>query len=101
MELFNNGVAWIKFEGMEGDTMGFACILCSQYSILGIVCGMILMTLSPKDCNWIFGGDFHMIETRMITLRVTVEQIMMLRIVGGTTSLMLSKSVIHLLINNE
>ena len=41
---------------------GFAFILCFQYSILGIVCGISMM-LSPKDCNWIFGDEFHMIES--------------------------------------
>ena len=60
--LYENKVVWIKFEGVEGGNIGIACIYAPNIPTKRMHLWHIMVDSLPKDCEWLFGGDFNMTE---------------------------------------
>lgn len=58
----NNRVVWITMEGIEGANLGIACIYAPNIPSHRSLLWQEMVDLFPKDCSWILGGDFNMIE---------------------------------------
>lgn len=60
--LYDDRVVWIKLEGIEGGNIGIACIYAPNIPTERRHLWHIMVDALPKDCEWIFGGDFNMTE---------------------------------------
>lgn len=60
--LMNNRVVWTKMDGIEGGSLGIACVCAPNILSHGKGLWQEMADHLPKDCNWILGGDFNMIE---------------------------------------
>ena len=58
--LYEDRVAWIKLEGVEGGNIGIACIYALYIPTNRRHLWHIMVHALPKDCEWILGGDFNM-----------------------------------------
>lgn len=54
--LYENRVVWIKLEGIEGGSVGLACIYAPNIPTDKRHLWHIMVDGLPKDCEWIFGG---------------------------------------------
>ena len=57
-----NKVVWIKLEGVEGGNISIACVYAPNIPTERRHLWHIMVDSLPKDCEWIFGGDFNMKE---------------------------------------
>ena len=60
--LYDDRVVWIKLEGIEGGSIGIACIYAPNIPTDRRHLWHIMVDALPKDCEWIIGGDFNMTE---------------------------------------
>lgn len=60
--LYDNRVVWIKLEGVEGGNVGIACVYAPNIPTERRHLWHLMTHNLPRDCKWIIGGDFNMIE---------------------------------------
>jgi exonuclease III len=60
--LYENRVVWVKLDGIEGGSLGLACIYAPNIPTDRRHLWHIIGESLPKDCKWLFGGDFNMTE---------------------------------------
>jgi exonuclease III len=60
--LYENRVVWVKLDGIEGGSLGLACIYAPNIPTDRRHLWHIMVESLPKDCEWLFGGDFNMTE---------------------------------------
>ena len=54
--LYDNRVVWIKLEGIEGGSIGLACIYAPNIPTERRHLWHIMVDALPKDCEWILRG---------------------------------------------
>ena len=59
---YENRVVWVKLEGIEGGKVELTCIYAPNILMDRRHLWHIMVDGLPKDCEWIFGGDFNMTE---------------------------------------
>ena len=57
--LYEDRVVWVKLEGIEGGNVGIACIYAPNIPTDRRHLWHVMVDALPKDCEWIFGGDFN------------------------------------------
>ena len=60
--LYNHRIIWIKPEGIAGGSIGLACVYAPNILTERRHLWHIMMESLPRDCKWILGGDFNMME---------------------------------------
>lgn len=60
--LYEDRVVWNKLEGIEGGNISITYIYAPNILTGRRHLWHIMVDALPKDCEWIFGGDFNMIE---------------------------------------